>query len=426
MLSAASFFYMADASAAAHSIQSYITPVLSVLDGIGALVAIIILIYGGYMYMTSSAEPGRLDHAKRIIRNGIIGFLIVLAASALTAVLHHAYATPAAGTKGTAIALSEIKPADTGGGWSTILIDAISGFFSNIVQSAASPVLDGLSHLTKDTPLMAKEAGVFNLWLVILGIANVLFILAVALLGFRVMSGEFLGLGEIEIRSLLPQIGFVFLLMNTSIFAIDAIIGLSNAIISAIYAGFPNTDIWHALTSSMTRLSGLPLISLILFVVFIILAMILIVYYIARWIALFLGAALSPLVVLLWLLPGFRDFANNLIRTYLAVIFVLLVHVVILMLGASLLDLQNSGPTGVPNPFMAIVIGIATVMMLLKTQGVLVQMSLISSGANNTRKLGQQFASGMRYTADKMDNYAGQQLAGVRAKYATAMLRSAE
>lgn len=403
MLSAASSFYMADASAAAHSIQSYITPLLAILDGIGALVAVIILIYGGYMYMTSSAEPSRLDHAKRIIRNGIIGFLIVLAASSLTAVLHHAYSTPAPGTKASSITLEEIKPADVGSGWSTILIDAISGFFSNIVQSFTSPLLGAMGRLTKSTPLMSSEPGVFNMWLVILGISDVLFILVVALIGFRVMSGEFLGLGDIEIRTLLPQIGFVFLLMNTSIFAIDAIISLSNAIISAIYTGFPGTDIWHALTSSMTRTGGLPLVSLILLIVFLALTTILLVYYVARWIALFLGAALSPLVVLLWLLPGFREFANNLIRTYLSVIFVLLVHVVILMLGASLLNIQNNGPTGVPNPLMAIVIGLATIMLLLKTQGVLIQMSLISSSANNTVRLGKQFSKGMRYTAEQFN-----------------------
>ena len=39
----------------------------------------------------------------------------------------------------------------------------------------------------------------------------------------------------------------------------------------------------------------------------------LLVYYVGRIIILFIGAALSPLVVLLWLLPGFRDFATNLI-----------------------------------------------------------------------------------------------------------------
>jgi len=53
--------------------------------------------------------------------------------------------------------------------------------------------------------------------------------------------------------------------------------------------------------------AGLSLVSLILFVIVIVLAIMLFVYYVGRMIALFVGAALSPLVVLLWLLPGFRD-----------------------------------------------------------------------------------------------------------------------
>jgi hypothetical protein len=424
LLTSVPFVNFGDVSGATNSIHSYVVPLLSVLDGLGLLVCTFVLIYSGYMYMTSSADPGRLQHAKRNLRNALIGLLIVLAASAATAFLHHAYTAPAAGSTSALPTLTEVKPEDTHGGWSTILIDALSGFFSSIVTSMFSPVIHALSKLTDGTPLMSTQAGVFNLWLVILGIANVLFVLVLTLLGFRVMTGEMLGLGEIELRSMVPQIGFVFLLMNTSIFAIDAVIGLSNAIISAVYAGFPGLDIWHALTSSMGRLSGLPLVSLIMFVVFVIFAMMLLVYYVARLIMLFLGAAMSPFVVLLWLLPGFRDFANNLIRTYLMVIFVLLVHVVILMLGATLLDGQNSG--GVPNPIMVITIGIATLFLLLKSQSVLIQMSVVSSGANQTRKLGTQFANGMRYTGDKIEASAGKQLVDLRSRYAVSMLKAAK
>lgn len=401
LLASSPFVLMADATAAGNSIHSYVVPLLGTLEGLAALACTIALIWGGYMYMTSSAEPQRLDHAKRILRNALIGFGIVLAAATATALLHHAYTAPAPGATHPLPPLSEIQPKSADGGWATILIDALTGLFSMIVTTLASPLLSELAKLTTNTPLMADQTAVFNMWLVILAIANGLFILALALLGFRVMTGEMLGLGDIELRSLLPQIGFVFLLMNLSIFAIDAIIGLSNAIISAIYAGFPGTNIWKALIDAMAHTGGLSLVSLILFVVFLVLAAMLLVYYVGRLIALFLGAALSPLVVLLWLLPGFRDFANNLIRTYLAVIFVLLVHVVILMLAAALLNEQNNG---LANPFMDITVGIATILALIRTQGMLVQMSVISSGASQTRKLGKQFANGMNYTAEKIAN----------------------
>jgi len=414
--------FAADTTAANNSIHSYLVPILGTLEGIAGLACTLALMYGGYLYMTSSGDTSRLDHAKRILRNAVIGLAIVLAAATVTAILHHAYSSPAPGSTDALPALKEIKPAEADEGWGAILIKALTGFFSNIITSLASPILDGLAKLTDGTPLMAAQGPVFNMWLVILGIANGLFVLVLALLGFRVMTGEMLGLGEIELRSLLPQIGLVFLLMNTSIFAIDAIIGLSNAIINAIYAGFPGTTIWKTLIDTMVQTSGLPLVSLMLFVAFIILACILVIYYIGRMIALFLGAALAPLVVLLWLLPGFRDFANNLIRTYLAVVFVLVVHVVILMLGSSLL--KNEAVNLVPNPFMVTVVAIAILIALLKTQSVIIQMSLISSGANSTRKLGRQFANGMKYTADKFNAHAANELATERAKYAIPVLKA--
>ncbi len=418
---------MADVSAATSSIHSYVVPTLAVLATIAGAASIFIIAYSGYLYMTSSGDSERLSHAKRILRNGIIGLLIVLSAATLAGVLNHAYTVPAAGSKTALPALQEIQPQSASGGWSDILIDAITGFFANIVTSIASPVLNLLDKLTSATPLMSTQASVFNLWLVIVAIGDGLFALVLALLGFRVMSGELLGLGEFDLKGMLPQVVLVFGLMNTSIFAIDAIIALNNAVIAAIHAGFPDTNMWDALASSMSRLSGLPLVSLILFVVFMILTVILVVYYIGRLLILFLGAALSPLVVLLWLLPGFREFANNLIRTYLMVVFVLVVHIVILLLGASLLSsFVTSSPTGIPNPFMAVTVGIATVLALLRSQGVLVQMSLISSGANTTKNLGKQFAGGLNYTADKADQFAGSQLAKERGKYLLNVMGAAE
>lgn len=406
--------HLADAQAATSSMQSFVVPLLSVLDGIAGLLCILGIIYSGYLFMSSSGNPARLQHAKRMLRNAIVGLVIVLGAAAGTAILHHAYTSVAPGSKTALPTIGEIKPQSASGGWSTILIDALSGFFTNIITSIASPLLDMLSKFTDGTTLMAGQAQVFNMWLVMLGIANVLFTLVVAMLGFRVMSAEMFGLGDIELRSMLPQIGLIYLLMNVSIFAIDLIISLSNAIISAIYAGFPGTDIWKALIATAVHASGLPLVSLLFFIVFVVLASMLVIYYFERLIVLALGAALSPIVVLLWLLPGFRDFANNLIRTYLVVIFVLVVHVVILMLGASFLSSELLGSTATPNPLADIIVAIAIISTLLATQRFMVQMSIVSSGANSVRSMGKQFASGMRYTADKMDDYAGSQLAGMQ------------
>ncbi len=415
-----------DVTAASNSMQSFVVPILSVLDGIGGLLCVLGIMYSAYLFMTSSGDAVRLQHAKRMLRNAIVGLVIVLAATAGTALLHHAYSSPAPGSGSKLPTISEVQPAKSSGGWSTILIDGLDGLFTDLASALASPILNVLQKFTTSTPLMANQAQVFNMWLVLLGIANILFTLVVALLGFRVMSAEMFGIGDVELRSMLPQIGLIYLLMNISIFAIDLVISLSNAIISAIYAGFPGTDIWKSIIASTVHLYGLPFATLFIFVAFTILATLLVIYYLERIIILCLGAALSPLIVLLWLLPGFRDFVNNLIRTYLVVVFVLVVHVVILMLGAMLLNSELAGPFQSPNPLADLLIGVAIVSSLLSTQRFLVQLSVISTTASSTRKLGTQFASGARMTGDMYDAYAGAQLATLlpelRAKYIIARL----
>jgi hypothetical protein len=413
ILASLPFVGVGDVTAASNSMQSFVVPLLSVLDGIGGLLCVLGITYSAYLFMTSSGDAGRLQHAKRMLRNAVIGLVIVLAASAGTAILNHAYTSPTPGSGSKLPTISEVKPAKSSGGWSTILVDALDGFFTDIVTTLASPILNVLAKFTTSTPLMASQAQVFNMWLVLLGIANVLFTLVVAMLGFRVMSAEMLGLGDIELRSMLPQIGLIYLLMNVSIFAIDLVISLSNAVISAIYAGFPGTDIWKSLIATGIHADALPLATLLVFIAFTVLACMLVIYYLERLIILCIGAAFSPLVILLWLLPGFRDFVSNLIRTYLVVVFVLVVHVVLLMLGASLLNSELTGPTGTPNPLADLLIGVAIIGALLSTQKFLVQMSIISSGASSTRNMGKQFAAGARYTGDKLDDYAGAQLAAM-------------
>jgi hypothetical protein len=399
-----------DVTAASNSMQSFVVPLLSVLDGIAGLFCVLGIMYSAYLFMTSAGDASRLQHAKRMLRNAIVGLVIVLAASAGTAILHHAYTSPAPGSGSKLPTVSEVQPAKSSGGWSTILIDALDGFFTDIVTSLASPILHGLAKFTEGTPLMANQTQIFNMWLVLLGIANVLFTLVVALLGFRVMSAEMFGLGDIELRTMLPQIGLIYLVMNLSIFAIDIIISLSNAVISAIYAGFPGTDIWKALIATAVHASGLPLATLLVFIAFTVLAFMLLIFYFERLIILCLGAALSPIVILLWLLPGFRDFVNNLIRTYLVVVFVLVVHVVILMIGATFLNSELLGPTATPNPLADMLVGFAVISTLLAAQRFMVQMAIISSGANSVRNMGKQFATGYRITGDKIDDYAGAQL----------------
>jgi hypothetical protein len=351
--------------------------------------------------MTSAGKPERLDQAKRIIRNVFIGLLIILGAAIINEVLAHAYSASTT-SNATLPQLQAIPPDQVSNGLVATLIKAITGLLNNIIQSVAQPFLHALSFFTASTGLMAANSAVFNLWLVMVGICDGLFVLVVALLGFHVMSASTFGFDEIDVKHLLPRFGLVFLGMNVSIFVIDGFIGVSNAMIDAVNTVASSTSAWDTLSEVVKQSGGQGVAVLLIMVTFLILSVILLVYYIGRLVTLYIGAVLSPAVLLAWLVPGFRDFSETTAKTYLTTIFVLFVHVVILQLAASLfVGMAVGSDNNLPDTLIAMVTGLATIVALLKTQGVMTQFSYVSGGARNARKLGGQFMNGVGYMTGK-------------------------
>ncbi len=395
------FSRLADATAAHNVMQAYITPLMIGLGGIAGLVCTFFLVMAGFQYMTSKGSPDKLEHAKRVMRNALIGLVIVLAAGTLTAILSHAYGgNGGAGTESIP-SLNAVDINEPGAGIVDVLIKAIVGLFKHIVESAAAPFIKALDFFTHETALMAQNPSVFKLWLTVLGIADALFVLAIGLIGFHVMGATSLGLDEIDIKHLLPQLSLTFLLMNMSIFAIDAVISLSNIMIKALNAAYSSVTVWDVLSKIVSGADGMGLVALLIMIVFTILSVILLVYYVMRLVTLYIGAVLSPIVVLLAVLPGFKDFAITAIKTYLTTIFVLFVHVIILLLAASLFSTALGTTATGTNTLMAMIIGIATLISLLKTQTVMQQMTYVSVGPRALRKLGGQFMTGVSYTTTK-------------------------
>lgn len=393
---------VADTSGALTVMREYVGPTIRTLAALASIACVFFLVNGGYLYITSRGNPEALENAKRVIRNALLGLVIVLAAATLTTILSGAYGDPSGTTNATLPNLQAIEPADPGNGLVDVLIKAVTGFLNNIIQTVATPFLAALDYFTKETPLMAKNSSVFNLWLAMVGITDILFTVIVALLGFHVMSAATFGFDEIEFKHLLPRIGLVFLLLNTSIFAIDAIIELSNVLIDAISKVSGTSSVWATLTLVVKESGGQSAAGLLVMLAFLIFSVILLVYYVGRLVALYIGAVLSPLVIVLWLVPSFRDFSVSAMKTYVTTIFVLFVHVITLQLAASLftgMSITNSDQ--LPNTLMAMVVGLATVLTLLKTQGVMMQFSYVSMGARNARKLGGQFMNGVSYLTGK-------------------------
>lgn len=85
--------HLASAQAASDSIRAYITPAMLTISGLATLVCTFFIVVGGIRYMTSSGNPEKLFQAKTVLKNALIGLVIVLAAASLTGILHSAYSS---------------------------------------------------------------------------------------------------------------------------------------------------------------------------------------------------------------------------------------------------------------------------------------------------------------------------------------------
>ena len=382
---------------AINTVHNWVLPTVQNIASLAAVVAVIVLIYAGYVYMTSTGKPEHTEAAKNIAKKAMIGLVIILAAIALTSIISNAYGTPQNPANAAMPNLQAIEPKDQNSALVEMVINTITGFLKNIINGIASPFLGALDFFTKSTPAMASNKSVFNFWLAMVGIADVLFILVLVLVGFHTMTASALGFDEIDVKTLLPRLLLIFAVMNSSIFLIDGIIALSNVLITAVGQLSGSSSIWSTLTEVVEKTSGLGMAALIIMIIFVFFSVVLLVYYVMRLVTLYLGAVLSPLVALLWLVPSFRDFAETAFKTYITTIFVLFIHVIILQLASALFVgmATTSGEDQVPNTLMAMVTGIATIIMLLKAQGTMMQFSYVSMGARNIQKMSSTFINGV-------------------------------
>lgn len=359
------------------------------LLGLAALAAVFFLIRGGYLYMTSSGKPAALEQAKRTIQRALMGLVIVFGAGVLSSLLLGALTH--SGTGGSEVLnLAPIQPTPPDSSLAQLLLDAVSGFLKNIIQSATKPVLDAITGFLTNTPQLASNSVVFNFWLVMVGITDSLFALVIALLGFHVMSASSFGFEEIDLREMFPKIALAFVVANSSIFLIDWVISLCQAMVHAVLSstgGIGEAWILNAFDPATLLSGGTVLVTLVFMVIFVVLAIILLLFYISRLMLLAIGAVMAPLVCLLWLIPSFTNYAVSSFKAYLVTIFTLFVHVVIIQLASAFLTMPGQIGT---NPLISIFVGVALFSILLKSTTSAMQLVLASQAVGVVKKMGTQ------------------------------------
>lgn len=371
-------------------ISTFTNQTLSTLIIFATAAATFFLVRGGYMYITSSGKPDALEHAKLTVRNALIGLVIIISAAVFSSLLQGAFNTPSTSASSAQLNLSPIQPVTPSDGLTQVLLDAIAGFLQNIVQSATKPLTDGIMTFLTNTPSILTNSVIFNFWLVMVGITDSLFALVVALLGFHFMSASTFGFEEIEFKHLLPRVGLAFLGANMSIFLCDWIVLSCNTLIAAVLhatGGLNSAWILNAFAPTSIVTKTTPLITFIFMILFIIVAIMLLLFYVSRLIIIALGAVMSPFIFLLWAIPKFADFAEVSVKTYITAVYTVFVHVVIIQLAASFLTVSSQSGT---NSLISILIGIGLLSTLLKTPSIMMQLVFYNTGGGMVRKIGGQ------------------------------------
>ncbi|OGL72582.1 hypothetical protein A3C96_02575 [Candidatus Uhrbacteria bacterium RIFCSPHIGHO2_02_FULL_60_10] len=62
------------------SLPETVTTIIRAFMGLLGLLAVILILYGGFKWMTSQGEPEKVEEAKKIIISGIIGLVIIASA----------------------------------------------------------------------------------------------------------------------------------------------------------------------------------------------------------------------------------------------------------------------------------------------------------------------------------------------------------
>ena len=375
------------AASTSPGITQYTSNTLGMITLIATASAAFFLVKGGYEYITSTGKPDNLENARKTIRNAIIGLVLILGASLMATLLSNSFNQTVNSTTTGAVNTSPIETVKPSDGLTQVLIDAVSGFMQNIVQSATKPIVDGIIGYLTSTPTLLNNSVILNFWTIMLGITDSLFVLVVALLGLHFMSAGALGFEEIELRHLLPRVGLAFLGANVSLFLANYVIITANTLTKAVLdstGGLTNAWVVNAINPSALVSGTTPLITLIFLVIFLVVSIVLLLLYISRLILISLGAVLSPFIFLLWAIPKFSDFAEISIKTYAVTVFIVFVHVVIIQLASAFLALPQT--TG--NSLVSIGVAIGLFVTLLKTPSLMMQLVMYTSGNKTVKKLG--------------------------------------
>lgn len=135
---ASNLVLFADTAGAIKTVRDYVLPTAKILSGIASLACAFFLAHAGYVYMTSSGKPDRMEHAKSIAKKAVIGLVIVLAAVTIVSILNDSYQAVQNPNNTSLPSLQAVTPESENNGLIETIIKAVTGLLSSIINAIAS------------------------------------------------------------------------------------------------------------------------------------------------------------------------------------------------------------------------------------------------------------------------------------------------
>lgn len=220
-------------------------------------------------------------------------------------------------------------------------------------KRVASKLVTSIATVLTTTPSVYPNQPVEEVHRQTLIVALLLSTLGFMIAGILHMVGPILGVSYQRVRMILPRLLIADIFAATSLPLLQLAVEFTNALSTA----FAPSQLYM----SITQLSGLSVGLVIVWLVQSLLLLALVALFILRDVYILFGAAISPLLAVMWSLPKTKKYADTFIGSWYAALIIAPLDLLVLKLALALMDGSGQGLDVVANWMF----GIATFSLLL-------------------------------------------------------------
>jgi hypothetical protein len=218
------------------------------------------------------------------------------------------------------------------------IIEAITAWLGSVAAQLLAPALESAGQLVFATPAFDAIPEVGATWSLVRNVTDGLLLLALTAAGIMVMaSGTFDS--RYTIKVLVPRLVLAAVGANASLALCGALIRLDNALVTGLIGPQPGSTVLRELASMVLAGGGLnQIVGIAMSLATAILAILLVVLYIARDLVLLVLTVLGPLALATYALPQTDAVARMWTRVYCALLFVQVIQAVLITIAVQLLQ----------------------------------------------------------------------------------------